>query len=92
MFLCTCKFLPLAEWMFHHYDKCLKLCMNSYMVGDNPASDIAGANAHGWSSILVRTGVFHDTHGEKPAYQPTAIADNVEKGVEWAIGKEMGLF
>lgn len=78
--------------MFHHCDKCLNLCMKSYMVGDNPASDIAGANAHGWSSILVRTGVFHDTHGEKPSYQPTVIVDDVEKGVEWAIGKEMGLF
>ncbi|OXG86108.1 HAD hydrolase [Cryptococcus neoformans A2-102-5] len=65
--------------------------LHVYMVGDNPASDIAGANAHGWSSILVRTGVFHDTHGEKPAFQPTVIADNVEKGVEWAIGREMGL-
>lgn len=92
MSLCMCKFLPLDEWMFHHYDKCSNLCMKSYMVGDNPASDIAGANAHGWSSILVRTGVFHDTHGEKPAYQPTVIVDDVEKGVEWAIGKEMGLF
>lgn len=59
--------------------------LHVYMVGDNPASDIAGANAHGWSSILVRTGVFHDTHGEKPAFQPTVIADNVEKGVEWGI-------
>lgn len=78
--------------MFHYCDKCLNLCMKSYMVGDNPASDIAGANAHGWFSILVRTGVFHDTHGEKPAYQPTVIVDDVEKGVEWAIGKEMGLF
>ena len=30
------------------------------MVGDNPASDIAGANAAGphWRSCLVRTGVF----------------------------------
>ena len=31
---------------------------NFYMIGDNPKSDIEGANAKGWTSILVRTGVF----------------------------------
>eukprot|EP00939_MAST-03C_sp_MAST-3C-sp1_P001507 g1507.t1 len=29
-----------------------------YMVGDNPRSDIKGANAMGWESVLVRTGKF----------------------------------
>ena len=37
------------------------------MVGDNPQTDIAGANGAGadWTSVLVRTGVFgaHDTDG-----------------------------
>ena len=33
---------------------------NFYMIGDNPKSDIAGANAKGWTSILVRTGVFDE--------------------------------
>ncbi|WRT68322.1 TIGR01456 family HAD hydrolase [Kwoniella shivajii] len=63
--------------------------LNVYMVGDNPLSDIDGANRHGWSSILVRTGVFHDTHGEKPSHTPTIICDDVEKGVEWAIEQEL---
>ena len=31
-----------------------------YAVGDNLASDIMGANNYGWSSILVRTGVYKD--------------------------------
>ncbi|KAM3140632.1 hypothetical protein pb186bvf_007230 [Paramecium bursaria] len=31
---------------------------NIYMIGDNPKSDIRGANNIGWISILVRTGVF----------------------------------
>ena len=31
---------------------------NFYMIGDNPESDISGANAVGWTSILVKTGVF----------------------------------
>lgn len=38
-------------------------------LGDNPYSDIQGANAYGFSSILVRTGVFRgkDNHHEHPA-------------------------
>ena len=31
---------------------------NMYMIGDNPLSDIEGANRAGWISILVKTGVF----------------------------------
>ncbi|KAJ3318387.1 hypothetical protein HDV06_003072 [Boothiomyces sp. JEL0866] len=34
-----------------------------YAIGDNPASDIQGANSHGWESILVRTGVWDESHG-----------------------------
>jgi len=31
-----------------------------YMIGDNPRSDIKGANVReGWTSILVKTGVFN---------------------------------
>lgn len=70
------------------------------MVGDNPASgerdaeiasctiaelaDIAGANAHGWASILVRTGVFR---GGRPTSEPTYTAADVEEGVHWALTK-----
>ena len=28
------------------------------MIGDNPSGDIAGANAAGWNSILVETGIY----------------------------------
>jgi len=44
-----------------------------YMVGDNPHSDILGANQAGpqWRSVLVRTGVFNDpsltNHPDIPA-------------------------
>jgi hypothetical protein len=74
------------------------------MVGDNPASgkwlyfhdmslkantkDIAGAHAHGWSSILVKTGVFREAEGS-PVPEPTHIANNVEEGVHWAIDREL---
>ncbi|KAJ9210177.1 hypothetical protein DTO166G4_8189 [Paecilomyces variotii] len=59
-----------------------------YMVGDNPASDICGANSyrskHGseWHSILVRSGVYT---GGQPAWTPKTIVDNVQKAVEWAL-------
>lgn len=49
--------------------------------------DIAGANATGWSSILVKTGVYSPKRGP-PLHQPTYIADDVEHGVRWAINKE----
>ncbi|KAL2223149.1 putative HAD superfamily hydrolase [Thermoascus aurantiacus ATCC 26904] len=59
-----------------------------YMVGDNPESDIRGANSyrskHGseWYSILVRTGVYS---GGEPAWTPKTIVDNVKKAVEWGL-------
>ncbi|KAI3620313.1 hypothetical protein CBS9595_002280 [Malassezia furfur] len=53
---------------------------NIWMIGDNPASDIMGANNFGWSSALVRTGVFRDVEGP-PAHKPTLIADNVEEAI-----------
>ncbi|KAI7362040.1 HAD-superfamily hydrolase, partial [Hortaea werneckii] len=60
-----------------------------YMVGDNPESDIAGANGyrspHGseWKSLLVRTGVYQE--GTEPAHKPSAIVDGVQEAVQWAI-------
>ena len=37
---------------------------NHYMIGDNPKSDIRGANQKGWTSILVRSGIFNGIHDE----------------------------
>ncbi|KZT20001.1 HAD-superfamily hydrolase [Neolentinus lepideus HHB14362 ss-1] len=59
-----------------------------YMVGDNPESDIAGANGAGWSSVLVRTGVYNPEQGP-PTHTPTYIAEDVEEAVEWAIKREV---
>ncbi|KAA1478120.1 HAD hydrolase [Dentipellis sp. KUC8613] len=58
-----------------------------YMIGDNPESDIAGANAAGWSSILVHTGVYNPEDGP-PTHQPTHEAEDVEAAVKWAIERE----
>lgn len=61
----------------------------TFMIGDNPFSDIQGANAYGLSSILVRTGVFRgkDNHAEHPA---TTVQADVLAGVKWALRKELG--
>ncbi|KAJ3490351.1 hypothetical protein NLI96_g1470 [Meripilus lineatus] len=61
---------------------------NVYMVGDNPESDIAGANAAGWSSVLVRTGVYDPATGP-PKHRPSHEAEDVEAAVKWAIEREM---
>jgi hypothetical protein len=53
----------------------------------DPCSDIAGANAAGWSSILVKTGVYDASQGP-PAHEPTYFAEDVEEGVMWAIDRE----
>ena len=59
-----------------------------YMVGDNPESDIRGANSYrscngtDWHSILVRTGVYN---GGEPEWVPRTIADNVQKAVEYGL-------
>lgn len=50
-------------------------------------SDIAGAGAAKWDSILVKTGVYDPKHGP-PAHTPTHIANDVYEAVRWAIEQE----
>ncbi len=63
-----------------------------FMVGDNPESDIRGANeyesAHGtiWTSCLVKTGVFRD--GTQPKYVPKVIVNDVLEAVRWSLKQE----
>lgn len=62
-----------------------------YMVGDNPESDIRGANTydspHGvdWVSLLTRTGVYKDRDGHRPTWEPRAIVDDVRAAVQYAL-------
>lgn len=51
-----------------------------YMVGDNPASDIIGAEKNGWESCLVRTGVYRDGDVLDKC-TPTMIVDDVYEAV-----------
>lgn len=60
-----------------------------YMVGDNPASDIQGANSfqsrHGseWKSILVESGIH--VAGTEPAHRPDHVVLGVKEAVELAL-------
>jgi HAD superfamily hydrolase (TIGR01456 family) len=60
-----------------------------YMVGDNPETDIKGANDFGgkWKSVLVRTGV-HNKPGNDPTNPATHVADHVGAAVEWILQQE----
>lgn len=61
------------------------------MVGDNPESDIAGANAASWRSFLVETGVYDPSAG-LPSHTPSEIVPDVEvavrRGIEMALEAE----
>ncbi|KAK0717179.1 HAD-like domain-containing protein [Lasiosphaeria miniovina] len=69
-----------------------------YMVGDNPESDIAGANGHvsdagiQWLSALVRTGVWseeRDGHSVLTGVKkPTVVVPDVKAAVQWALQRE----
>lgn len=60
-----------------------------YMVGDNPASDIKGANDNGWDSMLVRTGVYHDEPLDSLVALPTAgVHDDVLEAVKYGLNQK----
>ena len=54
-----------------------------YMIGDNPETDIRGANEIGgkWRSVLVRSGVYRG-EGNHPIYPANAVVENVGDAVE----------
>lgn len=75
-----------------------------YMVGDNPESDIMGANnytskqgnATEWVSVLVKTGVYTDGDGERrydfearPELKPKIVVEDVNEAVQWGL-RDMG--
>ncbi|KAJ1944260.1 hypothetical protein FBU59_002651, partial [Linderina macrospora] len=60
-----------------------------FAIGDNPAADIAGANGAGWTSVLVRTGVFSGPAGSNDPVNPAhCVTDHVEDAVKWIIESE----
>ncbi|KAI9193192.1 HAD-like domain-containing protein [Polychytrium aggregatum] len=64
-----------------------KIRRKIYGIGDNPASDIEGANRNGWHSILVRTGVWRqDLHGDD--HGAVHVVDHVEDAVQLLLEQE----
>lgn len=72
-----------GKWIDIHIILRLNFCLL-----DNPESDIAGANGAGWSSVLVKTGVFDPSQGPPP-HLPTHYGEDVEEAVTWAIEREI---
>jgi len=70
---------------------------NYYMIGDNPSSDIQGANNAGWTSILVKTGIFKgkDNSEEFPAkFVCPTIKEALEyifkvENIHWKLAKQV---
>ncbi|KAK4042524.1 HAD-like domain-containing protein [Parachaetomium inaequale] len=77
-------------------DKKVGALRRVYMVGDNPESDIAGANGYvsaegtEWVSVLVRTGVWSEERGRKleGEFEPRVVVDDVMGAVKWAFRRE----
>ena len=59
-----------------------------FMIGDNPRSDIRGANAAGapWHSVLVRTGVFRGEANDAEDPAKTVVA-GVKEAVDVALAR-----
>ncbi|EDN08829.1 aspartyl-tRNA synthetase [Histoplasma mississippiense (nom. inval.)] len=67
-----------------------KASLEVYMIGDNPESDIQGANSYKspvgtkWSSILLKSGVYS---GGTPTWPPKVIVEGVKQAVEWSLAQ-----
>jgi ribonucleotide monophosphatase NagD (HAD superfamily) len=61
-----------------------------YMIGDNPESDIRGANGYRspygseWRSCLVETGVYAGGEHSEGA-RPDVVSKDVGEAVKWAL-------
>ncbi|CAN8076737.1 unnamed protein product [Agarophyton chilense] len=66
---------------------CAQSLPTIYAIGDNPPSDVRGANARGepWRSVLVRTGNFKGENDEVDAAH--VVVDDVEHAVKHALNE-----
>jgi HAD superfamily hydrolase (TIGR01458 family) len=55
----------------------------TWMVGDDIESDIAGAQAHGMRTVLVRTGKFRPDAVEAARIRPDGIISSIAQLPEW---------
>eukprot|EP00003_Mantamonas_plastica_P028246 TRINITY_DN6321_c0_g1_i1.p1 TRINITY_DN6321_c0_g1~~TRINITY_DN6321_c0_g1_i1.p1 ORF type:complete len:264 (+),score=73.32 TRINITY_DN6321_c0_g1_i1:135-926(+) len=58
-----------------------------YGIGDNPKSDICGANAAGehWRSVLVRTGNWQSEEDNDQEHPADVVCDDVLAAVKWIL-------
>jgi len=67
-----------------------------YMIGDNPQTDIAGANNKGWTSILVKTGIFDpeaptSTDGNDSEHQADYVVKDFDEAINLVYSLEAAL-
>ena len=68
-----------------------QLLRRIYMIGDNPMSDIQGANLYNlrttvpWFPILTSTGIYHGSGNLLTNKKPTHMAKDVLTAVDWAL-------
>jgi HAD superfamily hydrolase (TIGR01458 family) len=55
----------------------------AWMVGDDIEADIAGAQAHGMRTVLVRTGKFRPDAVERGRVRPDGIVSSIAQVPEW---------
>jgi HAD superfamily hydrolase (TIGR01458 family) len=55
----------------------------TWMVGDDIESDIAGAQAHGMKTVLVRTGKFRPDAVEETRVRPEGIISSIAQLPDW---------
>ena len=63
------------------------------MIGDNPKSDIAGGNASGFKTILVKTGVFRpdaatSENGNDRQNPATYVVEDFKAAIDLIFEKE----
>ena len=55
----------------------------TWMVGDDIEEDIAGAQAHGMKTVLVRTGKFRPDTVERGTVRPDGIISSIAQLPDW---------
>jgi HAD superfamily hydrolase (TIGR01458 family) len=55
----------------------------TWMVGDDIEADVAGAQAHGMRTVLVRTGKFRPDAVERGRVRPDGIVSSIAQVPEW---------
>ena len=55
----------------------------TWMVGDDIEEDVAGAQANGMKTVLVRTGKFRPDDVERSRTRPDAIVSSIAQLPEW---------